>query len=401
MQRILPLIFAGALVCCHGCCGDSSATTEPAPTAEMRAVGAGELAFAWELLAQLRSSRGNLVVSPLSIHAVLGMTSAGAAGRTVQELIAVLHAPRDGQLFQAGMAGLRRRYQAARAYELVVANRLFACSGTDFNAPFLAVCRDDYQELPEQVAFPDPGRDAINAWVGEATRKRITELIPLGGVSAQTQLVLANALYFKGRWAEPFPRELSKDGRFSLDAQAAVTVSFMLRTSSFAVAHLAGATMVELPYAGRTLAMDVILPQAVDGLAAVEGALDAAAWRAATASLQATDVELLLPRFALHPPPTELKAPLVAMGLQQAFTAGDFSRMSARALVISEVWQQAAIDVDEEGTVAAAATSSTISAASEPSAPPLVVQVDHPFLVIIRDLATGAIIVMGRVVDPR
>jgi len=218
-----------------------------------------------------------------------------------------------------------------------------------------------------------------------------------------TRLVLTNAIYFKGKWEEEFDPEATWEEPFYLPDGSSVEVDMMHRVAwlSYTEGELGGVRYqaVELPYAGEELAMVVLLPERA-GFAAFEGALDAEALEAILAGLRRAQVELALPRFSFTST-FQLSAALRDLGMLRAFTdAADFSGMDgARDLHIDEVYHKAFIEVSEEGTEAAAATGVAIALAVAPQQS-VVVRVDHPFLFLIRDRVTGAVLFLGRVLDP-
>lgn len=373
---------------------------EPSPEVRPDAPTAvsGTNIFACELYSKLSSKSGNIFFSPFSIHTALSMTSAGAGGKTLSEFTAVLHALPNEKAQLAAISALAHRYDGAKDYELAVANRLFGRVGESFQPAFLTLCQDTFGAPLEQVAFPEPGRTRINAWVEERTKTKIKDLIPVSGVDANTALVLVNAIYFKGTWATQFDPAVTKDGVFTISPDTTVTVPFMARSDHILLAKMGAATLVELPYVGGDLVMDLIVPNEKDGLNAVEQKLDMAVLQTSLAALLPTKVELSLPRFTLRWGTESLKAPLQALGLRSAFADADFSRLGN--VNISDVFHQAFAAVDEQGTVAAAATA-VATRKNGHGTPAVVVRADHPFLFLIRDCKTTAIIFMGRVVDPK
>ena len=238
----------------------------------------------------------------------------------------------------------------------------------------------------------------VNAWVSERTEGRIPELLPPGVVDELTRLVLVNAIYLKAAWLAPFDEKATAPGAFKRLDGSTIDVPTMHDTLGLRYAEGDGWQAVELPYVGRQLAMLVVVP---DDLASFEAGLDGAALDTIVGALEDERVALSLPRFGIESKLT-LKDVLSAMGMPLAFdpTAADFSGItSVDDLYISAVIHQANIDVDEEGTEAAAATAVVVSTTSLPP-PPIPMNVDRPFLFALRDLETGAILFLGRVVEP-
>jgi len=375
-----------------GHAGGDEAAIPPADRRDY-SVADGLNTFAWDLFGHLRRKRGNIFFSPFSLHTALGMAWAGSSGETAAEFAKVLHALADEDAHHAQAAALASRHRGSREYVLAVANRLFARKDLTFHARFLTTCADVYDSPLEQVVFPEPGRTRINLWVAEQTRGCILNLLP--DVPRDTQVVLVNAVYFKGAWKEPFKPEATRDGKFHLDSQRDVTVAFMNRTDHMLMGETQDAWMVELPYKGDRIAMDLIVPKVLHGLAGL--AMDRFILPAAFSKLREKRVNLSLPRFSLRWG-LELVSALQSLGLTRAFGRSDFTRMSAEPVVLSRVFHQAFVEVNEQGTVAAAA--SAVLGRRSIRVPEIRINVDHPFLFVIRDLETGAILFVGRVEDP-
>lgn len=366
-------------------------------------------AFGADLWQRLRSSPGNLVVSPASLSIALGMTWGGARGETAAQMKRVLHFNLDDAPTHAALASQIAAWNApgARPYELRVANRLFG-GGTTFEPAFLALTRDSYGAPIETVSFatPEPARAHINEWVEQQTNRRIVDLLPPGSLSDLTRLVLTNAVYFKGSWESRFDAARTAPQRFTTGAGRAIDVQMMHQAHGLRFAHVDGLKVLELPYSGGDLAMVVVLPDAVNGLAAVEAratAVNVSRWIAALAQ-QEVDVEVALPRFRFAGASLSLGQHLVALGMPLAFgSQADFSGISPEpGLQISEVFHKTFVEVNEEGTEAAAASAVEVAVRGMPVAPPEPPRfvADHPFLFFIRDVRSGAILFWGRIVDP-
>lgn len=370
------------------------------PPAELRAISQSANDFGFALWQRVRDTEGNLSISPSSISLALGMTFAGARGQTADEMRRTLRFGRDDDATHRALGGLTGRWnRTGRPYEMSVANRLFGAQGFRFEPSFLTVVRDRYGAPLEPVDFgqSEQARRRINGWVEDRTRDRIRDLLPAGSIDAGTRLVLTNALYFKGRWAAQFDPADTRTGAFQAPRRA-VQVPLMHRTGDYRHARVDGVQIIELPYRGDELAMDVILPERPDGLAALEARLSPEALARWLEAMHEQEVQLTLPRFRISPAASiRLRDPLSAMGMTSAFGAGaDFSGM-APGLWIDDVYHKTFVEVNEEGTEAAAATAvvMTESAAMHES-----FTADRPFLFLIRDVQTGAVIFIGRVADP-
>jgi serpin B len=362
--------------------------------------------FAFDLYARLKGAEGNLFLSPYSISTALAMTSAGARGETADQMAKVLCLPESGDEVHAAYGALQGDLNAAGekgTFELAVANRLWGQKGYGFLPDYLALVEKKYGAGLEQVDFAgatEAARQTINAWVEKQTRDKIKDLLKPGVLDAMTRLVLTNAIYFKGKWAEEFDKKATQEEDFFLTPEKKVAAPLMHQKAKFGYFEGDGLQALELPYQGGRLAMVVLLPKAKDGLAALEASLSADKVAGWLGQLRRREVQVTLPRFKTTAE-FSLKDMLVAMGMADAFGGkADFSGMNGKKdLFISAVVHKAFVDVNEEGTEAAAATGVAVAAKSKP-APPPVFRADHPFLFLIRDQKTGAILFLGRILDP-
>jgi serpin B len=290
---------------------------------------------------------------------------------------------------------------AANGYELATANALWGQRGAGFKAAFLARLDSTYGAPLREVDFrqSEEARALINDWVEEATRGKIRDLVSQDQVS-DAFLMIVNAVYFRGFWEEPFPKTATADGRFILHDGTPVTAPFMATTRRFPYADMDSVQILDLPYRGGDLAMTLVLPDDPGGLPGIEHSLSSARLKVWLSGLEETQVQAFVPRFAITSR-FALRAALSALGMEQAFTTGaDFSGISDRGLWISDVIHQARIEVDEEGTVAAAATAQPMTWGGIKTQSPPVFRADHPFLFFIRHRASGVILFMGRVENP-
>jgi len=390
---------------------EGSRGRKPAPVPEQRAdvttVTDGNSLFAVDLYRQLRAGEGNLFFSPYSISTALAMTYAGARGETARQMAGVLHfGLPDGRLHAAmrGLMGDVREAAEAEGCELSIANALWGQAGYDFRAGFMNTCRDDYGAGLHEVDFAsaaEAARQRINAWVARETRDKIKDLIAPGVLTALTRLVLTNAIYFKGDWQSPFKEAATRDESFWISATESVTAPLMHQAGDFGYAELEQCQVLELPYAGDDLSMVVVLPRTRDGLKGLEDALTQEALSGWLKALRRRKVAVTLPRFKLTCQ-FQLADVLQKMGMKDAFSMAraDLSGMNGRRdLYISHVIHKAFVDVNEEGTEAAAATAVVIALRSAPQRP-AVFRADHPFVFVIRHKPSGSILFMGRVANP-
>lgn len=369
--------------------------------------------FACALLPRLLDGEpGNLACSPMSVAIALGMTANGARGRTATEMLGVLHAESVEQLNEGlaacvaaveGLAGEGERRDGS-AYEIALdtANSLWAQRDLEWQRPFLealgrwfgaGVHTVDYRSAAEEA------RQEINGWTSERTHEKIPELVPQGALDQLTRLVLVNALYLKAPWEEPFTKAVTRPEPFTFADGARREVPMMRTGLHTGYAAGSGWRAAALPYAGRALAMTLVLPDDPSPAAA-------AAWFTPDNLAQAlrpaaqTQVDIMLPRWTFRYT-RRLKDILSQLGMPLACTdSADFTGMTeSEPIYISEVVHETFIAVDEEGTEAAAATAVTMAAGAAPAEPQRLV-LDRPFLFVIHDVATGVPLFAGRVAEP-
>jgi serpin B len=374
-------------------------------------------AFAMDLWRELRSSAGgaseNQVLSPASIAIALDMALGGARGETAAQVQHVLHLTDARAIHEAASNVLSTWNDPARdAYTLAVANRLFGERSFSFEPSFLELTRRRYGAPLEGLDFagsPESGRNRINDWVASRTRDRIRDLLPEGAVNTSTRLVLTNAVYFLARWQTPFEPSLTRPAPFFAGGSRQLEVPTMRQRVRLPYGEHEGVQLVELPYEGGELAMMLALPTDRGGLPQLEAQLSSERLAAWVAALANRPVQVALPKFRVAPgAPTRLSQPLGALGMPLAFTRGaaDFTGIAnpprpEDRLYVSEVFHKAFVQVDEEGTEAAAATAIAMEGGgARRSSTPVEFTADHPFLFLIRAVSSGTILFMGRVVDP-
>ncbi|MFB3893060.1 MAG: serpin family protein [Phycisphaerae bacterium] len=390
--------------------------------ADVAAVAKDGDAFAMDMYAKLATKEGNIFFSPASIDTALAMTYAGARGRTAEQMAKTLHFSLPPDKLNPAFAALidklnhpaevnefdeGGKIKKVPAYQLTVSNALWGQKGYPFKADFTNLVAKDYGAAMNEVDYakPEIAREVINKWVANQTKDKIQDLIPPGALDTLTRLVLTNAVYFKSNWEEKFQKQATKDEAFHVTADDAVKTPLMHQTRHFNYMENDDLQAVELPYNSRQLSMVVLLPRKLDGLPALEKSLTAgnvAKWLAALADAK---VELTLPKFKFTSQ-FGLGDTLKSMGMTDAFDANkaDFSGMTAEEkLYISAVIHKAFVAVDEEGTEAAAATAVVMRAGAAMPRPEetRIFKADHPFVFLIRHNATGEILFMGKVANPK
>ncbi len=357
--------------------------------------------FAFRLYQAIREDEVNLFFSPYSIAVALGMTYAGARGETAAQMAEVLGFRLPQERLHPTMNAVALNLMAQEALTLTVANSLWAQEDYAFLDVFLDTLARNYGAGVNIVDYIDPGareeaRLAINAWVEDETQGKIEDLITEGMLTHLTRLVLANAIYFKGDWAQPF-LDGTSDDTFTLLDGSSVTVPMMSRRAGTPHVDRGDYQAVALPYTGERMQMVVLVPTS-GRFAEVESQLDARFARDVIEELTRSDVKLYMPRFTFDAN-LDLGGTLEAMGMPDAFDSGqaDFSGMDGTTLLhISDVAHKAFVAVDEEGTEAAAATGVVVGIESLP----VEVRVDRPFIFFIYDTELDLFIFVGRVLDP-
>jgi len=339
---------------------------------------------------------GNLFVSPYSISTALAMTYGGARGETAAQMGSTLRFGGQGATHPAfsHLRGTLNSIQEKGHIQLGVANSLWPQKDYAFLPDYLALAKEFYGSEIKPLDFKadtEGARKEINTWVENQTNDRIKDLIPKGMLAPSARLVLANAIYFKGDWARQFKPERTRPAPFKLSDGTTTNVPTMSQTADFKLARTEEFQALELPYEGGDLSMLILLPNKKDGIPPLT-----------TKTLSALEFHkhetmVQLPKFKLEWK-FELSKTLAEMGMPLAFSRqADFSGMTGtHDLSIGFVIHQAFVEVNEEGTEAAAATSVGMRATSMPP----MFTADHPFLFLIRENSTGTILFIGRVADP-
>lgn len=392
----------------------SGVPTVPASPADRAAVARGEETFAARLYSGLAAAvhgTSNLFFSPTSVRVALAMAWTGARGDTAAEMARAIDVEGEPASVDRGFAAELRDLAGTAAPDagtappvVRIVNRMWGQRGRPFTDQYLQVLSDDFGAPLEVLDFahaPEQARAHINAFVAAATEHRIRDPLPAGVVDAQTKLVLTDAVYFKATWVEPFAESATQDGDFHVSAARAVRAPLMHATRELRYAKVDDAQVVEIPYAPGTMTMLVVLPD--DGsLAGLEHGMTDATVHRWVGALRDARVTLTLPRFKTTSR-FALSEVLGAMGMKTAFAAGraDFSGIDGgKDLALSEVIHQAFVSVDEKGTEAAAATAVALRATAIRVLPQVEVRADRPFLFLIRDTRSGAVLFMGRLEDP-
>jgi len=412
----LAFIFlAGLAGCLQPVSGDviRSDVARAAPASNQSDVSllvSGNTDFACSAYQHIKGD-GNVFYSPYSISLALAMTYAGARNETETQMAKTLHfsleQDRLHPAFNSLDQALAERGKGAKAkdekgFRLNIVNAIWGQKGYKFLQTYLDLLAANYGAGLRVLDFenaPDDSRKIINNWVADQTEQRIKDLIPAGVIDHMTRLVLTNAIYFNAAWASQFRKEATHPDTFYLLDGTEVQTPMMHQTEGLNYAAGDNYKAVELPYDGRDMSMLLIIPDR-GKFQEFEKSLSASLLQSIIHGMQSKRLDLSMPRFKIESKFSLAKI-LSEMGMPIAFTGGaDFSGMTgSRDLAISDVIHQAFVDVDESGTEAAAATAVVMRLTATPEMP-ITVKVDRPFIFLIRDLKTDAVIFIGRVINP-
>ncbi len=419
-------LFVLLCVILAGCTGipDSGSSQTAAPTQD---IGTDEISgeaaesvvtannmFAFELYKKLADENTNpdenVFFSPFSISSALAITYEGAKEKTAEEIKTVFFFPESIDTLRNGYLAVNTGINAGDAdYDLHIANALWAENTYPFLNDYITTAEEYYSADLTNLDFinkPEESRLTINKWAEEKTEEKIKNLIPAGMIDPLTRLVITNAIYFKGTWVKQFDKNNTYEADFITSSGESVKVWMMQRTDEDAIYGYTENDefqMLKMPYeheCGKELSMIAVLPKDND-LRAVEETLDADKLAETEESLETQQVLVYFPKFRLETEYT-LSETLKEMGMPTAFSAAaDFSGMGTTDLFISDVVHKAYVDVNEEGTEAAATTAVVmkLTAVIEDESVP-VFRADHPFIFLIQDNETGNILFMGRISNP-
>ena len=422
MKRLLFLMLAiVVIVGLIGCSQPASAevltsdkdriTSPVVNSSDMTKLVDGNSEFAFDLYQALKKEDGNIFYSPYSISLAMAMTYAGARGETAKQMAdtlhyllpqSALHSAFNSLDIELGKRGEGAKGKDSKGFRLNVVNAIWGQKDYRFLSAYLDLLAENYGaglRILDFKSAPEQSRMTINKWISDQTEDRIKDLIPEGSINPLTRLVLTNAIYFNAAWKLPFKPEATTNGPFHLINGGDVTVPMMKQTEYFGYAKSGNYLAVELPYDGNELSM-VILMNETGKFGDFENTLKLSTVKAIIDDLKNTRVALTMPKFEFESE-FGLKETLMGMGMEEPFRdTADFSGMSKESdLHIDDVVHKAFVSVDEAGTEAAAATGVIVGTTSMPPEP-VTVTLDRPFVFLIRDIKTGAILFIGRVMNP-
>ena len=373
--------------------------------ADERALVQDNSAFALDLYQKLLTSESNIFFSPYIISTAFAMTYAGARGETEKQMAKAMHFSLSHDKLHPAFSNLQdklNKVQKKGRVQLHVANSLWPHNKYPFKEKFLSLVKKNYKTeitAVDYVRQTEKARKTINTWVEDKTSGKIKDLINPGVLDALTRLVLANAIYFKGNWASQFDKKHTRDMLFKLSPDETAKTPMMYQKGQFGYWADKDLQVLEMPYVGKQLSMVVLVPTRIDGLPQLEKKLNVENLKKWTSLLREQKVDTWLPKFKLECD-FRLDKALQTMGMVDAFTDNaDFSGMDGTDwLYISAVLHKAFVDVNEEGTEAAAATAVVMELKCARMDPQF--RADHPFVFLIQENQTGSILFIGRMTDP-
>lgn len=390
---------------------DKNRLASDATVGEIESLVAGNSDFAFDLYQVLRRyNDGNLLYSPFSLSIVLAMTYAGAEGETEQQMGETLHVTLSQERFHRAFNALdsliaEQAKNEDDGFQLEITNAVWGQQEFSFLPEFLDILAQEYGAGLRTLDFatdPEGARKTINDWVADQTQDRIKDLIPNGMLDELVRLVLTNAIYFDGAWAHPFATDATDDAPFTFLDGRTVTVPMMHEIETFRHTEGTEYRAIELPYRDSKLAMLIILPN-LGSHEAIEDQLSYELIHSISEQLRPRTIRLGLPKFTFESQ-FSLSRALADLGMATAFSpaTADFSGMNGhRDLYISDVLHKAFVTVDEEGTEAAAASAVVMRLSSAIVDEPIELNIDHPFIFVIRENDSGTVLFVGRVVDPQ
>jgi serpin B len=374
------------------------------PASGQQKLAAANTGFAFDLFQQIvqKQPGANIFISPFSVSTVLQMIDYGAVGMTKQEMVHVLHIDGlEADILNSAARSLNQSLKSQTNVTLELANAIWYKQGIPLKSGFVSVNQEFFGAELGAVNFDSPqSAQTINGWADRSTHGKIQDVVRWPFDPA-TRVVLANAIYFKGKWERPFDKKETTPHLFSPARGAQKKVPTMWRRGRLAYQSGDDFQAVRLPYAGRRLWMDVFLPSTNSNLTKLIGRFNAPGERdRMLAEFMVRQGTLALPRFKLEYN-VRLNDSLQSLGMKRAFLGADFSAMSYESLEVSEVKQKSYVEVNEEGTEAAAVTTGIMqtTAILRPQ-PPFEMVVDRPFFFVIVDNQTQTVLFMGALNDP-
>jgi len=406
MKTIYSLLLISSFILFASC--ETEPIQKDTPKIELNKKAAeiieADHAFGFELFREVcqESEEENIMISPMSVSYALGMTYNGAAGTTLDAFNEVLHfgALTNQEVNESYKDLMHQLLNLSKEVEFALANSIWYKKDYPVLEEFINTNEEYFLAAVEEADFSDPlTLDLINGWIEEQTNDKIKDMLDY--IPARAVMYLINAIYFNADWRYEFPKENTYLGDFKLENESKTSVDYMVVEGDFQYTSNSDFTAVELPYSDSSFSMLVMLPNPGSTISSIAEAMDVSTWDSWFENSQRQGVRVVFPKFK-YEFKSLLNDPLMSLGLGVAFSDNaDFSRIvSAGGIHISRVIHQTFIDVQEEGTEAAAATIVEIKENSSPGGGSITFHADHPFIYLIKENSTGAIVFMGKVGQP-
>ena len=355
--------------------------------------------FAVDLYSELsaENNKDNIFFSPVSISTAIAIAYEGANGNTAGEIRDVFDFPQSDDKRRNSFLSLIKNLNedGDKEYKLRLANALWLAEGFKPLDEYVSVAEKYYDSEITTVDFSSDGINKINAWVNDKTEGKIEEIFAPDPANAAIQLAITNAIYFKGTWTEQFDPEKTKIDDFYTSQDTTVKIPLMeLKTAFLNIVRTDQARIVELPYEGNEVSMLILLPEEIDGIKALEESITTDNLKKWRGEFQEIKTKVHLPKFQLETT-YDMIPILQELGIHDAFENADFTGISDSSLFIDKVVHKAFVEVNEEGTEAAAATGMAMLQSG-----PAEFRADHPFVFVIQEKETEQILFIGRVMDP-
>ena len=410
MRKVLVAIAVATAVAVLLLYGDMGVSDKADPSAIPDSVAAANNGFAVDFYREVSAGDGNIFFSPTSMFVAFSALYEGSRGNTTDQMQQVFGFEPDQQARHNATAHLMSSVNRDDPNAtLEMANALWLAVWFDPYDSYVDAVRSVYLADVERVDFEDGsgsgGVKKINAWASEKTNGRIPEVLKQDDVDEDTALVITNSIYFKGTWATQFSKSDTRESDFWMDSTESVMADFMNVRSEFDYAKVDGAQMLRMPYEGGRLSMLAILPDGRDGMPGLDGTVSAMQIERWSQDMRPQEVIVSVPKFTTNTH-YDLMEPLSSLGVTDVFEP-DMADLLGIAYVppdhylyVTKAVHDAYVDVNEEGTEAAAVTTIAVTSEELLPPPPPRFTADHPFIFIIQDDESGAILFMGRLSDP-
>ena len=348
--------------------------------------------------------KSNIFFSPLSISTAFSMAYEGAKENTASEMRQVFGFEPDDVKRQKAISEMSSMFNHKDGwYNLQVANALWIKDGYEIKQTYLDTVKNHYSGNADSVDFvTDDGINKINSWVKQNTKNKIQDILAPNSTDEMTRMIITNAVYFNGKWSSEFNPKNTSEKPFWTDKDNSAMVSMMRQSAGiYNYADVENIQALELDYLGGDISMIVLLPKDRDGIEAIEEHMDGKKFNAIKERMTRQSLSVEIPKFEFETK-YNLKVPLQSLGLQDAFDKdnANFQGITKEQVYLDRAAHKAFVNVNEEGTEAAAITALVMRNTSGPPEPVAEFVADHPFMFVIQEKNTGEILFVGRLVNP-